>query len=347
MELTSHSQKDHLIEDQVKTAHRTHQLLAAARLVFAFSHGCLVFVTSLVLRWELDTWWYVVFTPVWIGNAVCLLLIIVSWFASCPYVQLCLRRHQVRMGVKNPSILTEVLPEIVAGVLSLIVVTFALVAEIMLCAFLDDSSGKHQALLPSAIMIIFVATISCCYGICIKSSGIFYGLLGSAIVVTIVIALCMSHGLTGPRGWVMMLPTVFFSLAIFLYAVRKLQRYRKILSREEHHLRIIEQILLGGICLASLSIMISLFLNRGHHIDSSGHISLTSSIAGALAGIGICGIAMLRWRMAYVESQQSPLRDRLTLLKAQESQADLRGASSNANGPEKCFSATTHQLDEL
>ena len=30
------------------------------------------------------------FLPAWIGDAVCALLVILSWFASCPYIQLCL-----------------------------------------------------------------------------------------------------------------------------------------------------------------------------------------------------------------------------------------------------------------
>merc|ERR1719401_430495 len=135
---------------QERAAFRTHYILVAARLVFVFSHGALVVTSSVSLRegWEAQpgTSWWLTFLPVWLGNPMCCLLIISSWFASCPYIQWCMDQRQIRLGSSlNPSILTDILPEIVMSVFALIVIILAFVGEILLCRYFVSVSRSPRA----------------------------------------------------------------------------------------------------------------------------------------------------------------------------------------------------------
>ncbi|CAE7468872.1 unnamed protein product [Symbiodinium pilosum] len=115
---------------QERTARRTEHLLLAARLLFFFFHGLLIISAS--MGFEEVSWW-LIFTPAWLGDTVCVVLVILSWFGSCPYVQSCLQERQARLGDANPSILTDILPDIVMGVLSLVYMLLAVLAELLLC----------------------------------------------------------------------------------------------------------------------------------------------------------------------------------------------------------------------
>ncbi|CAE7480154.1 unnamed protein product, partial [Symbiodinium necroappetens] len=138
---------------QERTARRTEHLLVAARLSFFFFHGLLIISAS--LGFEEVSWW-LIFTPAWLGDVVCLVLVILSWFGSCPYVQSCLQERQARLGDTNPSILTDILPDIVMGILSLIYMLLALVAELLLCRYLSELSHGFDAVPVAPAMRLYL-----------------------------------------------------------------------------------------------------------------------------------------------------------------------------------------------
>eukprot|EP00913_Durusdinium_trenchii_P026160 g24541.t1 len=118
--------------EKEKTAKHTRHLLLSARFTFVFFHGLLIISMSC----QTATSWWLVFLPAWLGDALSLLLVVISWFGSCPYIHLCLQERQARLGDGNPSILTEILPDIFFGILSFIYLILALIGEILLCRYL-------------------------------------------------------------------------------------------------------------------------------------------------------------------------------------------------------------------
>eukprot|EP00435_Cladocopium_sp_Y103_P033800 s2068_g8.t1 len=178
-----------------KTAKHTRHLLLAARLTFFFSHGVLIIVASVALGWQaaafrlsfvavafryvyevvckfhdrtlksfsveqMTTSWWLIFIPAWLGDFLSLLLVVLSWFGSCPYIHLCLQERQARLGDANPSILTEILPDIFFGVLSLIYILLALVAEILLCRHLQHVWHSGEPMETPTACAVFLILVS-------------------------------------------------------------------------------------------------------------------------------------------------------------------------------------------
>lgn len=318
---------------QEKTAQRTRNLLVAARLAFTFSHGALVVTASVQLGWEGDASWWTVFLPAWLGNATCFVLIILSWFASCPYIQLCLNERQARLGDCNPSILTEILPDIVMAILGLLFLVLALTAEIMLCGYLDRRHyGESQnSLWPSAVVFIIVSTCACCRGICISTSSELFSFFGGAVLLSFVAALSVPGGLDGHSSWVVALPSLLAASAMLVVNVRRLRGCSVVLQREERILRIVEQFILF-LAMVALTVLVLLlaFCGRGDTHNLAIQCGAARGGAAAAAGGGVCILAMLRARMAMVESRLGPVNERMISWKAAGSHP--RGQAHAHNG---------------
>lgn len=117
--------------------------------------------------------WWLIFLPIWIGSACCLLLLLLSWCASCQsaepsdsfllkrarYIKLCLSERVVRID-RNPSILTEafkeidrislfeVLPEITTTIPGLVFLVLSFYTE---C---QRSSPSHDVLQVSPLSLL-------------------------------------------------------------------------------------------------------------------------------------------------------------------------------------------------
>lgn len=313
-----------------RTALRTRQLLAAGRLAFVFSHGALVITVSAALASESDPSWWIVFIPVWLGNLLCLVLIIASWFASCPYIQLCLSERQARLGDTNPSILTEILPDIVLAFLGLIFMALALTAEIMFCRYLSGvQQGETPAILPSAVVFIVVSLLAACRGICIRTSSALFVFFACGVLATSIAALCVKGGLLGRNGWVLVLPWCASAAGLLVCAVVRLRGCRLVLNREERLLRIAEQVVLLEVFAALLVAVAMLVLSGGCDQGERLHAAHCQAVlpASAAAGGGVCIVALLWGRMAFIESRTSSVRDRLIAWKATQSCSRQAAAS--------------------
>lgn len=305
---------------QEKTALRTHQLLVASRLVFVFSHGVLLVLGS----WHLsarggsrsgqsapgaETSWWLVFLPVWLGDTICLCMVILSWFASCPYIRLCMAERQARLGETNPSILTELLPEIVMAVLGLIFMVMALTAEILLCRYFDlQQRGQDGTLVPSAVLFIVLALLACCRGVCIRTNGEMFLLLGAGMLATTVVALRVPGGLFGASSWVLVLPALFSSAGFLLVAFARLRGFWEVFNRQERFLRIVEQAF-AFVVLLSLG---ALALSLAKASSDRTAVAAPATAFGSAVGFALCAIAVLRVQMAIAESRSTLVRDRIT-----------------------------------
>eukprot|EP00440_Ansanella_granifera_P049874 gb/GFBE01054052.1/.p1 GENE.gb/GFBE01054052.1/~~gb/GFBE01054052.1/.p1 ORF type:complete len:351 (+),score=43.87 gb/GFBE01054052.1/:1-1053(+) len=327
-----------------KTARRTQHLLVAARLAFAFSHGALVVMVSITLGWELGSSWWAVFTPAWLGDAICVVLIVLSWFGSCPYIQLCLQERQARLGDTNPSILTEILPDIVMGILALVFMILALVAEILLCRYLDGlRSAEGPALAPVATFFMVVSVLTCCRGVCISTSGELFNCIGGGALATCVAALTVSGGPLGQSGWVLVLPWVASVAGLQMATAKRIRRCRFVLCREELLLRVSEQAVLLFVLIGLLAIVFVLS-PLGQGIPASGRRSRAGA-AGIATGAGICVLASLRARMAIAESRHGAISERLMALSLRcgRQRQDSMDPSSiiSATGREVPFAASS------
>lgn len=292
---------------QARAAFRTRYSLIAARLVFVFSHGMLVITSSMSLRdgWQVldkDSWW-MIFSPVWFGNLLCCILAVYSWFASCPYIQWCLNERQARMGYSNPSILTEILPEIVMGILALIFILLALVGEVLLCRYLvnlgrEDNPG--DSVVPSATVLAIVAMFVACHGVCIRTNGDYFSSVGFGALATFIAALCVPGGLAGSCSWVILVPSPIANLGLLIAAIRQSRSCGDSLSRLEHFLCLAEQVTLGMVLLVLVGLIVIL---------ADGRDSFLSAVLGTSAGAGVCFIASLRATMTLVECRRSSARD--------------------------------------
>merc|ERR1719469_1637781 len=98
---------------QARTANWTTLACHATRLTFLLSHGMVVLSFAASLENLDQASWWLIWLPAWIGDSICMGLLIFSWFSSCPYLKLCVAERMPRVGIDNPSMLTEILPEIV------------------------------------------------------------------------------------------------------------------------------------------------------------------------------------------------------------------------------------------
>lgn len=319
---------------------RTRDLLVGARLLFIFAHGALMVSASLATFGEDHPSWWDIFIPVWLGDVLCAGMIVSSWFASCPYIKLCLSEHQARfptpMGFPgeevNPSILTEILPDIVMAIFGLIFVALSLLAEYMLCEYLDlGERGEPRSLAPTGMVFIVVSLLATCRGVLMRGGSLF-AIVGAAVLVTIIAWLCMDKEQVGfvDVGWVLVLPALASSVGLLASAAWRLRRCKKVLSPAEQWLRVAEQVVLAVVLLAMLALLLVLASGRGNR--RRGHWSVAAA-AGVTAGSGVCMVASLRGMMAVLESRLSPVYDRMVALGAAEPGFYERMRSLGASDP--------------
>lgn len=302
-----------------RTALRTRQLLIAGSLAFVFSHGALIISASAALGLESDASWWLVFLPVWLGNALCLVCMVASWFASCPYVQLCLSESQARLGDDNPSILTEILPDIVMAFLGLVFIALELAAEILLCRYLSGlQRGAAPAILPAAVVFMAVSLLASCRGVCLRTSSATFLLCGAGLFASSAAALRVEGGLPGPGAWLLVLPWCGAAAGLLAAAARRLRACGRVLSREERLLGVAEQVVLLGLLAALLTVALSLAPGGG--CGGGGRLRAgrcrAALPAGAAAGGGVCLLALLWARAALLESRAASVPDRLIAWRA-------------------------------
>lgn len=306
---------------QERTARRTEHLLVAARLSFVFSHGALAVAAALTR--EADVSWWLVFLPAWLGDMLCGALCVLSWFASCPYVKMCLAARQARFGDANPSILTDILPDIVWSILGLLFLSLAVIGELLFCHYLDLRwRGEQHELWPSATVFLFLSFLAFSQGVLVRSSGELFFFSGLAGLLT------GAGALLGCATWALPLPSTFSVACLIGSTGRRRQSARRVLSQEELRLRLAEQ----AVLLAVAAALAGLALALAGHDSAAGagprpHAwTAAAATFGASAGAGVCGAASLRARLAMVESRRGAVEDRLLSLLAQETLPPLAAA---------------------
>mmetsp|Transcript_121442 Transcript_121442/g.388405 ORF Transcript_121442/g.388405 Transcript_121442/m.388405 type:complete len:451 (-) Transcript_121442:80-1432(-) len=322
MELGSEGAREWLIRRgavgrQEKTARRTEHLLVAARLSFVFSHGALAVSASACSASGADASWWAIFAPVWLGDAFSALCCIGAWFASCPYIQLCVAERQARHGDSNPSILTEILPDIVWAIFGLVFVCLDFFGQILFCRYLDDawrsSDGRGdapaEALWPSALVFIVVSVFACFRGICIRPNGEHFGFSGAGVLATILLALNLPGGLESGEGWVLVAPSALSAAGLLIFSIWRLRSFRHVLCREEKILRFCEQMVLLMVLLALA--FLSFLLSWRNYAGPDGRFRIPAAVLGGTAGAGVCAVATLRMRMALLESRLTSINDRI------------------------------------
>lgn len=283
-----------------RTAHWTHCACSAARLLFLFSHGVLVLSVSTLLNRLTEATWWVLFLPVWLGDALCVVLIIGAWFASCPYIKFCVGERQQRHGPNNPSILTEILPEILMAVLGFFFLIVSFCGEYALCSYLDSvQRGQPHTLAAVIILLGLSGAMSLCHGVCIVSNCAVFATVGVAVLATLVIFAATREGEAAAQALCLM-PAVIAVAVLIIALVWRFSRTSYVLNREERFLRLGE--------MALLIVLFSATLSAAHSVS----ISLLSdaSVRGCVAGASMCLVAALRGRMCCLELWQ-PVSERM------------------------------------
>lgn len=328
------SQESLIDSTEERTARHTQHLLLAVKLAFAFAHGALIVSASLALGWERQFSWWAVFTPVWLGDALCLVLIVLSWFASVPYIKLCLSQSQARLGDHNPSILTDILPSIFMGILSFFFMIFALVSEILLCSFLDRlKSRQAPSLMPCVVFLVITSLLACCRGVCISTSSEVFAFLGSSAIAMALAATCVPGGPVGQYSWVLISPWVAAALGLLIAYANRLRKSRHVCTREEVVLRAAEQLSLLGVFISLVALAAILAQVGQQHGFSRSPPKLAGS-AGITSGSCICVVAVLRTRMAILENRQGSISDRIRIFQIREEGEDSNASHLAASGRE-------------
>jgi len=205
-----------------------------------------------------------------------------------------------RMGDDNPSILTEILPELMFAVVGFLFVVLVSVAEYMLCLYL--SAMHHGAMHGAWVVALFacVAAVILCHGICLTNNSVQYVLVGSGLLATVVFFV-MTQG-SGPEGrCLVVLPTAIVIAGFICAGIQRFFSIRKFLSKEERLFRIAETIVLWIVFVAIALAMWSLY---------GANLAVVKA-NGVVTGIAVCLITLLRARMHVLEAQKKPLVERL------------------------------------
>eukprot|EP00929_Paragymnodinium_shiwhaense_P070440 TRINITY_DN35677_c0_g1_i3.p1 TRINITY_DN35677_c0_g1~~TRINITY_DN35677_c0_g1_i3.p1 ORF type:complete len:365 (-),score=60.50 TRINITY_DN35677_c0_g1_i3:137-1231(-) len=358
MDYEPEGQQEALIEaaQQEKTANNTHKLLVACKLAYIFAHGALVLCGSAAIGLQSGVSWYAIFLPVWLGDVFCIALVIYSWFASCPYIKHCLAQKQARVGDTNPSILTELLPEIVMAILGFLYIIFAFVGQFLLCQYLEQGSEGYSAqLAPSAVVFVLMAVCLGCRGICIRLDGEFFVLSGAGMLCMVIIALALPEGLYGSGNWFLVLPALLCCLSFIAVASRSLRLCRRELAhaaadlqasssdshglvasctesvveqlRKERRLRVLE-LVVASLLLVALALLTTVLFNAPadkHLCSSASSECVQATSLGAALGLGICILSVLRLRLEAVRLRGLEARDRLVSWRLEQGQARSNG----------------------
>jgi len=290
---------------QERTARWTSGCNRAAGLLFLGSHGVFVLVVSISLGSLSEASWWLLFVPVWAGDAVCSVLVIISWFASCPYIKLCLVERQQRLGSENPSILTDILPDIVLAAVGLIFLLLIFFGEYALCAYLDSAQhGEPRALLAVVVLLVIVSMLAICRGICLTRNSAHFISVGAGLLVAVsAFAATRGEDVAPSSQALAALPAAACAACFLALSALRLSTIMRVLSWEESLLRGAEILMLAALVFATGLFTLNVWRSK---LAEAG-------IDGATAGVSMCVIVVLRWRMFCLELRRRPMDERLLM----------------------------------
>lgn len=283
------------------TAPLTSYCCHAARVVLLLSHGLCVIVTSTSLEHLDEAHWWVLFTPVWIGYALCAVLVPASCCVSLPYLNLCWVQRQPVAGVgDNPSVLTEILPEMVLSFFGFFFLLLTFVGEFTFCGYLNAArQGKPHSLAAPACLLCVSALLAICQGILFTHNSPLFIFGGSGLFLTMVIFAATRGGSALAQAFALA-PAAAAALGLAGAMLLTLQRNARFLNREERVLRVLEIA-----SLATLVVALLLSAVKAARLDLQ-----EAEMEVAAAGGSLCVVAMLRARLCCWEVWGRPLNER-------------------------------------
>lgn len=316
---TYHTQASQEMLAAERTATRAHYCCNAARLVFLVCHGLLVFVVSASLSHIDDADWWLLFLPSWIGYVLSTALLAMSWFVSCPYLRLCLHEKQPRVNDENPSILTEVLPEIVLTIPGFLLLLIAFVSEYSLCIYLDSlQKGRSHSLAATTVLFALTSMLTLCQGALFMYNSIFWLLFGAGLLgVAMMFAATQQPGCSAMVQAFAIVPALLSVAGLVAASIWRIRRYHSVLIPKEIALLKLESVLLLLLLLAIWALFQR--IAQGQWRDAGWE--------GCLAGLLLCLLGVPRARLCVLEAYRGHFEDRLFLAQA-ESHTSTRMTSS-------------------
>lgn len=292
-----------------KFSNLTQICILLSKISFLFTHGVLLCNLGSYLDSPEQPSWEWAFMPAWLGNSLTALLLIFSWFASCPYIKLCLDEHQPQVN-ENASILTEVFPSICMAVMGFLFVIGVIIMEYSFCEFLTHRGTKNEAHYENALVATSMTCFSLCllHSACIKRNTPLYGTISITGLTTILVLECVH--LSPHFASVAMVPLMFGLAAALYFSVAGVRSVRDILCAEERYLRIVEGLLIGF----ELLILIVIAFQRDAQLFSY-------HVQGILLGLPLVLISALRIRMLWHEFHGSDGTIEARLLKKMATEA--------------------------
>jgi len=215
-------------------------------------------------------------------------------------MRLCLSERESRCGTDNPSLITDLLPDIVLAIFGFLFMLLITVTEEVFCSYI---AAKQASTLQFTVVVFLVSAIGClavCHGICLMYDSLLFVLLGGGILATVITSVLIPS--SGPGFWALaIVPTIVVLTGLIITAAHRLCMTRSVLNLEERILRIAE----GAI----LVIMLAASVNLVHRIRSTSMGKV--GVNGMITGISMCIIAVLRLRMCCLEVRTRPLDERL------------------------------------
>lgn len=291
---------------QERSAMWTNRTCHAVRLFFLLSHGALVVSVSL----SLDEWKeaepYKLFAPAWVGDAVCGVLLIYSWFASCPYIKLCLSERQPRVR-DGPSILTEILPEIVLAILGMLFLLLIFFSEFALCGYLKSEQahpiGEAHGLAAACILLVIVGLIAACHGACLTHNSSLYLFVGTSVLSSTLLFAVTRSGNSFSQA-LTVIPAVIGVTGLLVFSMLRFRAASRILTQQERSLRIIEVV--------ALCVLLGSTVFLAYEVaEGLGRPASPASMYGVIAGCTMCVLAVLRAVMFYLEAQKGLIEERI------------------------------------
>lgn len=284
--------------EKESTGFRSHLAAHGARLVFLFSHGLLVVLVSASLANLSQASWHVLFAPVWIGNSMCIALLIWSVFASCPYIKRATKARRVRLG-PYPSLITELVPGIFLNILGALLMLIVTAGEWTLYKYLSTAVARR--LIEAAVFLSIVCLLAICRGVLlIHNSSPLVLSMAASVLLALYIFIGVRNGEPEEKAWVLA-PFVISVFVVLSHTFDRCRRHSKFMGCEEKLLRLLEIVAL----LACLFALASMTLKvRSDELGEAG-------IEGMIAGFSMGIIALLRARLVYWELRSGTLDTRV------------------------------------
>eukprot|EP00927_Polykrikos_kofoidii_P011901 TRINITY_DN15093_c0_g1_i1.p1 TRINITY_DN15093_c0_g1~~TRINITY_DN15093_c0_g1_i1.p1 ORF type:complete len:389 (+),score=65.82 TRINITY_DN15093_c0_g1_i1:44-1210(+) len=300
-EATEEGGDDVELELEERTSRRTYACFHGAQILFLAIHGSLVFTVSSVLEDPAKANWFLLFLPLWIGEPLCGLMLIAAVFVSCPYINFCRAERQPRLG-GSPSILTEILPQIVLSALSFLYLIIVFFGEYTLCRYLNSMArGDPAGLVVTVTLLSISGIIALAFGaLCKAGSGVLVAMGGGGIACLIAFVAESSGGGKSGQAFVVA-PAVVAFAGLTISALRRLRRYRKVLVREERLLRVAEVILLFLLTVSAGFLTFAVGENQ----------LLQGASAGKSVGVLLIVLSLVEARLRFLEVRHRALDERL------------------------------------